>query len=132
MYSFLNIFFIVFHSSLIVFNLFGWIWKPLRKANLVALILTLGSWIFLGIFYGFGYCPCTDWHYRVLGKLGATGLPDSYIQYLIGTFTNLNVSQSLTDAFTLSGLLVALACSVYVNVIARRFSGFIFGRGNAP
>jgi hypothetical protein len=47
-----DIFFIVFHTFLIFFNLFGWIFKPLRKANLVVLILTGASWFILGIFYG--------------------------------------------------------------------------------
>ena len=120
MYPFLNIFFLVFHSALIVFNLFGWIWKPLRKANLVTLLLTAGSWFFLGIFYGFGYCPFTDWHYDVLYKLGRTHLPDSYIQYLLETFFHLDVSQETTDTFTLLGLVLAMICSVYVNFFRRK------------
>jgi len=125
MLQFLNIFFLVFHSVLILFNLFGWIWKPLRKANLVTLLLTAGSWFILGIFYGFGYCPFTDWHYDVLYKLGPTQLPDSYIQYLLETFFHLDVSQKTTDTFTLLGLVLALICSVYVNFFRRRTKMFV-------
>ena len=66
MYKFLDIFFIVFHTSLIFFNLFGWIWKYTRRANLVALLLTGGSWFILGLYYGIGYCPFTEWHWEVL------------------------------------------------------------------
>ncbi len=115
MYAFLNIFFIIFHTFLILFNLFGWIWKPVRKANLITLSLTGASWFLLGIFYGMGYCPLTDWHYEVLYKIGKTDLPLSYIQYLIETFFKLEVSQSVTDKFTLILYLIALACSVYFN-----------------
>lgn len=115
MLEFLNIFFLVFHTLLILFNLLGWIWKPLRRANLVILLLTAGSWFILGIFYGFGYCPFTDWHYDVLHKLGKTNLPDSYIQYLLETFFHLDVTQKTTDMFTLLGLILALICSVYTN-----------------
>jgi hypothetical protein len=35
MFRFLDIFFIVFRTLLIFFNLFGWIIKPLRRANLI-------------------------------------------------------------------------------------------------
>lgn len=39
MYAFLDKFFFVFHSALIVFNLFGWIWRKTRAANLVVVLL---------------------------------------------------------------------------------------------
>lgn len=115
MYELINIFFLVFHALLILFNLFGWIWKPLRKANLITLGLTGASWTFLGIFYGWGYCPLTDWHYQVLYKLGETDLPDSYIQYLLQQFFNIYPSQSATDNWTLILFLVALAFSLIFN-----------------
>ena len=70
MLRFLDIFFLVFHTLLIFFNLFGWLIKPLRKANLIVLLLTGGSWFILGIFYGFGFCPFTEFHWQVLHKLG--------------------------------------------------------------
>ena len=31
----------------------------------------------LGAVYGWGYCPCTDWHWDVKRRLGETGLPRS-------------------------------------------------------
>jgi len=61
----------------ILFNLFGWIFRPLRKANLIVLALTGASWFILGIFYGIGYCPLTDWHFKLLYKHGQHALPDS-------------------------------------------------------
>jgi hypothetical protein len=65
LYKVADSFFIIFHSVLICFNLFGWIPKALRKWNLFSLILTTFSWFILGIFYGFGYCFLTDWHWEV-------------------------------------------------------------------
>ena len=115
MYELLHIFFLVFHSFLILFNLFGWVWKPLRKANLVTLLLTGLSWFLLGIFYGIGYCPLTDWHYQILYELGKTNLPNSYIQYLLETFFSVSVSQNITDTWTMILFFVALVCSIYVN-----------------
>ena len=117
---FLDIFFTVFHTCLVLFNLFGWIWKKTRLANLICLLLTAGSWVILGIFYGFGYCPLTDWHFNVLQNLGHTDLPTSYLSFLFTRLTGLPISQSLVDGITLWGLIVALVISLYLN-IRRRF-----------
>ena len=113
---FLDIFFTAFHTCLVLFNLFGWIWKKTRLLNLITLLLTAGSWLVLGIFYGFGYCPLTDWHFSVLEKLGYTDLPDSYLSFLFTRLTGLPIDQSLVDTATLWGLIVALAISLYLNI----------------
>jgi len=116
-YRLLDIFFVVFHTSLILFNLFGWIWRKTRLANLITLLLTGGSWLFLGLIVGMlGYCPLTDWHFNILNKLGKTDLPVSYIKYLVDRLTGLDVSQPLVDNFTLYGLLAALAISLALNI----------------
>jgi len=114
--KFLDIFFTVFHTCLVLFNLFGWIWRKTRLLNLITLLVTAGSWSVLGIFYGFGYCPLTDWHFNVLEKLGYTNLPDSYLSFLFMRLTGLSVDQSLVDAVTLWGLIIALAISLYLNI----------------
>jgi hypothetical protein len=113
---FLDIFFTVFHTFLILFNLFGWIWKRTRRINLACLLLTAGSWLLLGIFYGIGYCPLTDWHFMVLRRLGYTDLPSSYISFLITRLTGLHPGQVLVDAATAGGLVLALLISVYLNI----------------
>lgn len=113
---FLDIFFTVFHTCLVLFNLFGWIWKKTRLLNLIVLLLTAGSWLILGIFYGFGYCPLTDWHFSILGKLGYTNLPDSYLSFLFTRLSGLSIQQSLVDAVTLWGLIIALVISLYLNL----------------
>jgi len=112
---FLDILFTVFHTCLVFFNLFGWIWKKARRLNLICLLLTGASWVILGIFYGFGYCPLTDWHFNILMKLGYTDLPNSYLSFLFTRLTRLQIDQSLVDAFTMWGLIIALMISLYLN-----------------
>ncbi|MCK9421488.1 MAG: DUF2784 domain-containing protein [Bacteroidales bacterium] len=113
-------FFVVFHTSLILFNLLGWIWRPLRKANLVTLLLTGGSWFILGIFYGIGFCPFTEWHWEILHKLGQHDLPDSYISYLVGRFTGFRPDAMLVNALTATFYFLALALSVYMNFFRKK------------
>ncbi|MEN8203947.1 MAG: DUF2784 domain-containing protein [Bacteroidota bacterium] len=113
--KFLDIFFTIFHTSLVLFNLFGWIWHKTRRLNLICLLLTGASWVLLGIFYGFGYCPLTDWHFNILSNLGYTDLPDSYLSFLFTRLTRLQIDQSLVDAVTTWGLVIALIISLYLN-----------------
>jgi hypothetical protein len=112
----LDIFFVVFHTSLVFFNLFGWIWKKTRVINLMALSLTGASWLFLGLIAGtMGYCPLTDWHFSILRKLGETDLPDSYIKYLADRLTGMDFKPSMVDHATLYAFLSALGFSLFLN-----------------
>lgn len=116
MYEFLNIAFIIFHTALILFNLFGWIWRRTRRWNLATLLLTAFSWFVLGLWYGWGYCPCTDWHWQVRRELGYTDMPNSYIKFLVELWTGIEVSAYTVDLWT--GILfgLALLISLYVNM----------------
>ena len=116
MYAFLNVFFFIFHSALIVFSLFGWLWEKTRMANLVVLSLTGFSWFILGIWYGFGFCPSTEWHWQVRMRLGCYDMPKSYIKFLIDSLTGLDVNATLVDILTLILFMVALFASAMTNV----------------
>ena len=116
MYVLLDKFFFVFHSFIIVFNLLGWIWEKTRVANLIMLLLTAFSWFILGIWYGFGYCFCTDWHYQVRMKLGYFDMPSSYVKFLIDSLTGLGINAKLADTFTFTFFLLALIASVLTNM----------------
>jgi hypothetical protein len=70
------------------------------------------SWFF----YGFGYCPLTDWHFNVIEKLGEVVLHSSYIQYLLERLTGLVIPAKLVDTLTLWGLVIALVVSVGLNI----------------
>jgi hypothetical protein len=115
-YEALNIFFLVFHSVLLVFNVLGWIPRATRRWNLVTLGLTLVSWLGLGAFYGLGYCVCTDWHWRVRRALGIHDPYDSYVQFLMVRVTGVDVSAQF--AFWLTAILFSLAIvmSIAVNL----------------
>ena len=116
MYGFLDKFFFIFHSSIIVFDLFGWTWKKTRLANLIVLLLTAFSWFILGIWYGFGYCFCTDWHYQVKMKLGYDDMPPSYVKFLVDSITGLHFNAKFIDILTLSFFLLALLASIITNM----------------
>ena len=115
-----DIIFIVFHTFLIFFNLFGWIFKTLRKVNLVVLLITGASWFILGFFYGIGFCTLTEWHWNILHKLGQYNLPDSYITYLIQRFTGYCPDSKLVDILTITLYFVALAISIYLNFFRKK------------
>jgi len=110
-----DIFFTVFHTLLILFNLFAWIWKPLRRWHFATITLTLGSWVILGIWYGWGYCPLTDWHWDILREMGKTDLPNSYITFIIKRLSGFVVNPNLVDTMTLTLALLAFAVSIKVN-----------------
>lgn len=113
----LDKFLIIFHTFLVFFNLFGWIWKPIRKLNLISLLFVLFSWLILGIWYGIGYCPLTDLHWHIKNKIGETELPYSYIKYLIDFYLNTDVNPAVVDYITAILFICALIVSVYLNFI---------------
>ena len=113
--QFLNIFFFVFHSTLMLFNCFGWGWKKTRKLNLLTLLLTAGSWFILGIWYGWGYCLCTDWHWQVREAMGYHDQSVSYIHFLLLKLTGINFNPTLVDNITLVIFLLSIGISVFLN-----------------
>ena len=116
MYQFLNIFFFLFHSILMVFNCFGWIWKQTRKWNLVTLLLTAGSWFILGIWYGWGYCLCTDWHWQVREHLGYHDQSFSYVHFLVLKLSGINFDIKLVDKVTVIVFIISVLLSFYLNI----------------
>jgi len=119
-YAFLDKFFFVFHSALIVFILFGWVWKKTRVANLIVLSLTAFSWFILGIWYGFGFCPSTEWHWQIRMGLGHYDMPTSYIKLLVDSLSGLDVNAKLVDVLTLIFFMLAFSASVMTSVRGRR------------
>jgi len=116
MYYFLDKFFFVFHSTWIIFNLFGWMWKKTRLVNLITLSLTAFSWFILGIWYGCGFCPSTEWHWQVRIKLGIYDMPSSYLKFLIDSMTGLNISEGAVDIFAFVFLILAFSVSIMINI----------------
>ncbi len=115
MYLFLDILLTSVHLVIILFNLFGWLWRRTQRLHLVVAGLTAASWLLLGIWFGLGYCPVTDWQWQVKEKLGERNLPASFIQYWLNTVWGFDLPTPLIDACTAGGFAVAVICSVWVN-----------------
>lgn len=111
----LNLFFFAFHTVLILFNILGWLVPRWRLANFVTLSLTAFSWFVLGIWYGWGYCFCTDWHWQVREMLGYENMSSSYIHFLILKLTGFDFSKDLVDSVTVIVFFSAFAISAYLN-----------------
>ena len=112
----LNAGFFVLHSAWIVLTCLGWIWKRTRRWQLAAVTLTALSWFGLGVWYGWGYCPCTDWHWQVRARLGYSD-PPSYVELLIRQVTGIELG---TDAANVLTLVVFLAAAVMGVVMWRK------------
>jgi len=115
MYAFLNYFFFVFHTILILFNTFGWAFRKTRKLNLATLLLTFFSWFILGIWHGWGYCVFTDWHWKVREHLGFHDMSYSYNHFLIKKLLGIDLPVDLVNNATVVVFFLSLAVSLYVN-----------------
>lgn len=120
MLKLLDIFFTFLHLAIISFNLFAWIWKKTRRAHLIVAGVTLICWFILGIWYGWGYCPITDWQWQIKEKLGETNLPNSFVKYFADKITGKDLSPTLIDNITLYSFLIAIAFSVYFNFFRKK------------
>jgi len=120
LYRLCDLLFVAFHTALIVFNVLGWAWRRTRRFHLLTISATLLSWFGLGIVYGWGYCPLTDWHWQVKRALGETGLPASWVKYYLDQITGLAWNATLVDGLVVGIALAALVLSVGLNVRDRR------------
>jgi hypothetical protein len=81
---------------------------------------TAFSWFVLGIWFGWGYCPITQWQWNVKEKLGETNLPNSFIKYYADRVTGKNIDPSIVDAATLICFLLVIAITIYLNFFKRK------------
>jgi hypothetical protein len=119
-YQFLNIFFFAFHTLFTLFNITGWLFRATRKWNLITLLLTAFSWFVLGIWYGWGYCLCTDWHWTVRERLGYHDQQNSYIHFLLLKLTGINFNEDLVNNVTLIVFVISLTISLWLNIRDRK------------
>ena len=120
MLSVIDILLTVVHLVLVGFNLLGWAWRQTRRVHLITILLTAASWFILGIWYGIGYCPITDWQWNIKRQLGERNLPASFIKYFADAITGMSFSPKLVNLLTVILFFVALAASILVNIILPR------------
>ncbi|MBI9097736.1 MAG: DUF2784 family protein [Spirochaetaceae bacterium] len=109
-------FFLIFHTSFTLFNIFGWIFKKTRKVHLITMIATSFSWFFLGIWYGIGYCFCTHWHWLVRNRLGNPIRSHSYIHFLIREITGLDLNPQFVDWTVMTVFVFTLIMTFFINL----------------
>jgi hypothetical protein len=122
MLPFLDILFTVLHLLIIGFNLFGWIFPATRKLHFIFILITAFSWFILGIWFGMGYCPITDWQWQIKEEMGERNLPGSFITYFANKITGRSFSDAFINQVTLICFIVAALLSVYVNFLRRKRS----------
>ena len=115
-YPFLNIFFFLFHTAFTLFNIIGWAFQRTRKLHLITILLTAFSWFVLGIWYGWGYCICTDWHWEVRERLGYHDRSNSYIHFLLLKITGIDLNEKLVEYATLIIFLLSAVLSTWLNI----------------
>ena len=114
--KFIDTFFLGFHTTLILFNVFGWLVPRWRFVHFISLSLTAFSWFILGIWYGWGYCFCTDWHWQIREILGYENMSSSYIHFLILTLTNIDIPEDIVDFYTVIIFVIVCIISTYLNI----------------
>lgn len=113
---FLDYFFLIFHTVFTLFNMSGWVWKKTRKIHLFTVLATALSWFVVGVWKGWGYCFCTDWHWQVRVMLGKPVTSNSYIHFLVKETTGLNVSPEITDIAVLTVFITVFLLALYFNL----------------
>ena len=122
MLTVLDSLFTLLHLLIIGFNLLGWIFPATRKANFICILVTAFCWFVLGIWFGWGYCPITDWQWRVKAQLGETNLPASFITYYADKITGRHFSDNFINILTLVFFVLAIILSVYFNFFKKKIS----------
>ena len=111
-----NILFFVFHTTLIFFNLFGWAHPRTRKWNLITLLLTVFSWLVMGLRNGMGYCICTDWHWQIRRSMGIEETADSYLVLLVRNVSGWNPPLELVNRVAFVVIVASLSLSIWTNL----------------
>lgn len=116
LYLLLNGLFHFFHIAIVIFLMTGWMFPQLRLAHLALILLTLGSWFILGRWLGKGYCPVSDWHWKIKAALGGGRPSGTYIHLLLQRITGRELESSSVDRAVVNWTLVLAGISIVVNI----------------
>ncbi len=115
-YIFFNALCHLFHLLLIVFVALGWLFPAYRMAHLGLIVLTLACWILLARWYGFGYCPITDWHWKMKQACGKERPKGSYIHLITEQISGRIMNADVVDKWVLIGTIMVSALSLIINL----------------
>ena len=121
MLQFLDIFIGVIHALLILACLLGWIFPRTRRTHLILMGGVVGCWFLLGLKYGIGYCPLTDWHWQVKEQLGTSygALPVSFIKHVWDGALPWPIGARAADILTFAAFFTSVAITIYLNFFRR-------------
>lgn len=115
-YLILNGFCHLFHMGIILFVISAWIFPSLRLYHLLFILLMLSSWFVLGQWFGIGYCPITDWHWRIKQRFNRECPQGGYINELLKIISP-QLSPALVDRGVMMTAGALLLISITVNLI---------------
>jgi Protein of Unknown function (DUF2784) len=120
MLPFLDILLPIVHLAIVGFNLFGWIPKRTRKAHFISILLTAASWLVLGLWFGIGYCPVTDWQWKVKRQLGEQNLPSNFIEYFAEKASSKDLDSGFVNNAIMVSFVILALISIYLNFLSNR------------
>jgi hypothetical protein len=110
----LNTLFFLFHSLWILLILFGWMHTRTLRISFCAVLLTALSWFGLGFWYGWGYCICTDWHWKVRREMGIYDRSNNYVHFLIVELTGVDIPSDIVNSIVMFSFLISAVLSVLI------------------
>lgn len=116
LYPILNLLCHLVHGGVVVFLMVGWLFPPLRAAHLALVFLTLGSWFILGRWFGVGYCPITDWHWKLKDALGEGRPKEAYIHMVLQKIARRKFEAAAVDKVVVLSTLAVTALSLALNL----------------
>lgn len=112
----LEILLCIVHLALVIFNIIGWMYPGTRRWHLLTILATAFAWFGLGLFFGIGYCPLTDWQWSLRRQMGYYDMPNSFIKFVADKTLGINSNAVLIDILTATGFFVSLFFAVLLNI----------------
>jgi hypothetical protein len=106
----------IVHIAIVSFVLLGWLVPEARFAHLVLCFLTLGSWFILGRWMGVGYCPVSDWHWKIKESLGEGRPAVTYITFLLHKVIGMELDSNKVNQVVVYSTIVITMISLILNL----------------
>ena len=109
----------LFHICFMLAIVFGWIPQATRMFNWYLIVVTLISWVGLGLVFGFGFCLLTDIQSRIRQRLFADGSMPSFVKDMLERITGRELNAFHVEVVTQVIFYLSAAASFYANFAYR-------------